>query len=114
LIDDNRWAVERLAKVEGVTFVESSLAKVAGARSTARFDLHIVHEQKIDVAAECERLRRELEKSEKEIAHGQRQLADVQFLAKAPAAVVDGLRARSAELKALREKILGKRRELGC
>jgi valyl-tRNA synthetase len=114
LIDDNRWAVERLAKVEGVTFVESSLAKVAGARSTARFDLHIVHEQKIDVAAECERLRRELEKSEKEIAHGQRQLADVQFLAKAPAAVVDGLRARSAELKALREKILAKRRELGC
>jgi len=32
----NRGAIERLANVEGVTFVESSLSKLSGARHTAR------------------------------------------------------------------------------
>ena len=39
-----------LADVDGVGFVDSSLAKVAGARSTARFDVRVVYERKIDVA----------------------------------------------------------------
>ena len=52
LLGQNQSAIERLAGVEGVTFVENSLAKVAGARSTARFDVHVVYEKKIDVAAE--------------------------------------------------------------
>ena len=51
LIEENRGAVERLGNVEQVAFVESSLAKIAGARSTARFDVHLVYEKKIDVAA---------------------------------------------------------------
>jgi valyl-tRNA synthetase len=66
------------------------------------------------VAAECERLKKELEKIEKEIANGQRQLSNEQFLAKAPAKVVEGLTARAEELKVLREKILAKMKELGC
>ena len=81
-----------------------SLAKLAGARSTARFDVHVIYEKKIDVAAECERLKKELEKMEKEIANGQRQLGNESFLAKAPAKVVEGLRTRAEELKVLREK----------
>ena len=40
MIEQNRGAVERLANVEKITFVEGSLAKQAGARSTARFDVH--------------------------------------------------------------------------
>ena len=114
LIEENRGAVERLGNVEQVMFVESSLAKIAGARSTARFDVHVVYEKKIDVAAECERLKKELEKVEKEIANGQRQLSNEQFLAKAPPKVVAGLKARAEELKVLRGKILAKMKELGC
>jgi valyl-tRNA synthetase len=114
LIEENIGAVQRLGNVEGVTFVESSLAKVAGARSTARFDVHVVYEKKIDVAAECERLKKELEKVEKEIANGQRQLSNEQFLAKAPPKVVEGLKSRAEELKVLREKTVAKMRELGC
>jgi valyl-tRNA synthetase len=112
MIEENRGAVERLANVEQVTFVESSLAKVAGARSTARFDVHVVYEKKIDVAAERERLKKELEKIEKEIANGQRQLSNEQFLAKAPPQVVDGLRRRAEELKVLREKTVAKLKEI--
>jgi valyl-tRNA synthetase len=114
LIDDNRGALGRLANVESVTFVKTSLAKVAGARSTAQFDVHVVYEKKIDVAAECERLKKEFDKIDKEIANGQRQLGNEQFLAKAPAKVVEGLRARAEELKVLREKTVAKMKELGC
>jgi valyl-tRNA synthetase len=114
LIEENRGAVERLGNVEMLTFVEKSLASAAGARSTARFDVHVVYEKKIDVAAECERLKKELEKIEKEIANGQRQLGNEQFLAKAPAKVVEGLKSRAEELKVLREKAVAKMKELGC
>src|SRR4030081_3433000 len=112
MIEQNRGAVERLANVEQITFLESSFAKRAGARGTARFDVHVIYERKIDVAAERERLNKELEKMEKEIANGQRQLSNEQFLAKAPEKVVEGLRRRAEELKVLREKTVAKLKEL--
>ena len=112
LFEQNRGAIERLANVESVAFVENSLSKLSGARSTARFDVHVVYEKKIDVAAERERLKRELEQMEKEIANGQRQLSNKQFLAKAPAKVVEGMRARAQELAVLREKAQSKLNEL--
>jgi len=105
MIEQNRVAVERLANVEKITFVSDSLAKHAGARSTARFDVHVVYEKKIDVGAERERLKKELEKLEKEFANNQRQLSNEQFLAKAPAKIVEGLRRREQELISLIEKI---------
>jgi valyl-tRNA synthetase len=114
MIEQNRGAVERLAGVEKITFVEESLAKRAGARSTSRFDVHAVYERKIDVAAECERLKKELEKIEKELGNNQKQMGNEQFLAKAPAQVVEGLRKRAAELGVLREKCKSKLAELGC
>ena len=105
MIEQNRGAIERLGNVEKITFVESSLAKQAGSRSTARFDVHIIYERKIDIAVERERLKKELEKLEKEFANNQRQLSNEQFLAKAPAKVVEGLRTREKELISLIDKI---------
>ena len=58
--------------VEKLVFAEGSLTKVAGARGTARFDVHVVYERKVDVASECERLKKELERLEKGIGSGQR------------------------------------------
>jgi valyl-tRNA synthetase len=112
MIEQNRSAVERLGSVDSLKFVEGSLANRAGARGTARFDVHVIYEKKIDVAAETERLNKELEKMEKEIANGQRQLSNEQFLAKAPPNVVEGLRRRAEELKVLREKTVAKLKEL--
>ena len=112
MLEQNLAAIERLASVEKVTFVAKSLEKVPGARSTSRFDVHVLYEKKIDVVAERERLTKELEKIEKEQANGQRQLSNEQFLAKAPAKVVEGLKTRAEELKALREKALAQLREL--
>jgi valyl-tRNA synthetase len=112
MIEQNHAAIERLANVEKIAFVESSLSKQAGARSTARFDVHVVYERKIDVAAESERLKKDLEKIEKEFANNQRQLSNDQFLAKAPEKVVEGLRRRATELIGLREKIKSQLDEL--
>jgi valyl-tRNA synthetase len=114
MIEHNHGAVERLANVDKIAFVESPLAKLAGSRSTARFDVHVVYERKIDVGAECERLNKELEKLEKGIGSGQRQLGNEQFLAKAPPAVVENLRRQQQELAVLKEKTLSKMKELGC
>jgi valyl-tRNA synthetase len=114
VFEQNLASIERLAGVEKVAFVDTSLEKVAGARSTSRFDVHVVYEKKIDVAAECERLKKELDKIEKEIGNGQRQLSNGQFLAKAPAKVVEGLKARAEELRVLREKAVAQVKELGC
>ena len=116
LIEENKTAIlsDRSANVEKFAFVKSSVAKLAGARHTARFDVHVVYERKIDVAAECERLRKELERIEKGIAGGQRQLGNEQFLAKAPANVVENLRKQQQELAVVREKTVSKMKELSC
>jgi len=113
MIEQNHGAVERLANVERITFAEGSLAKLAGARSTARFDVHVIYERKIDILAERERLKKELEKMEKEFANNQKQLDNEQFLAKAPVKVVEGLRNRAAELVVLRDRTRTKLEELG-
>ena len=114
MLEKNLGAVllDRPANVEKITFVESSLANLPGARSTSRFDVHAIYEKKIDVAAERERLTKDLEKIEKEQANGQRQLSNEQFLAKAPAKVIEGLKTRAEELGVLRDKTLAKLKEI--
>ena len=112
LIEQNRGAVERQANVESIKFVDASLSKLPGARATARFDVHVIYEKKIDVAAERERLKKELEKAEKEKGNNQRQLSNENFLAKAPAPVVEGLRRRAAELDVLLAKLRSQLDEL--
>jgi valyl-tRNA synthetase len=105
--------LDRPANVEKVTFVESSLASLPGARSTSRFDVHAIYEKKIDIAAERERLTKELDKIEKQLASAQARLGNEQFLSKAPPHVVEGLRKQVEELTVLREKVVAKLKELG-
>jgi valyl-tRNA synthetase len=114
LIQDGREAIERLANVKTISAVTESRARQVPSRSTARFDVHVIYERKIDVTAECERLKKELEKIEKGIASSQRQLGNEQFLAKAPANVVEGLRKQRQDLGVLQEKAQSKLAELGC
>ena len=65
LIKQNQGAVERLANVEKIAFSESSLTNLSGACSTPRFDVRLIYEKKIDVAAERERLQKELDRYER-------------------------------------------------
>jgi valyl-tRNA synthetase len=112
LIDVNRNALERLANVEEVRFAESSLEKLTNVRHTARFDVRLAYEKKIDIAAEREKATKELERIENELETIERQLANEAFVTKAPAHVVEKLRKRREELVALRDKIRKKLDEM--
>ena len=83
-------------------------------RSAPGFDVTVIYERTIDVAVECERLTKELARFEKEVINADRQLSNQGFLAKAPAAVVEGLRKRSAELEMLIPKTRAALESLNC
>jgi valyl-tRNA synthetase len=72
-----------------------------------------VYERKIDVAAERERLTKELAKLTGELTRGTAQLGNEAFLSKAPANVVEGLKKRRAEVDVLVEKAKAALGELG-
>ena len=113
LIEQNRHWIERLANLESITFVSESVAKAASARVAPQYEARVVYEQKIDVAAERERLGKELKKLEGEMAGIQRNLGNAQFVAKAPAHVIEGARKREAELTVLLEKSRAALSQLG-
>ena len=112
LVEENRNAIERLSTVDGLRFSDTSLAKMAGARTTTHFEVRVLYEKQIDAAAERERLQKELEKLEREMGNAHRQLGNRQFLEKAPPNVVEGLRKRAQELELLRDKARGALGEL--
>jgi valyl-tRNA synthetase len=114
LIERNRGALERLANVADMTFVESSLAKVSGARSTARFDVRVLYERKIDAMAERDRISKELTRLTQELTRSTAQLNNEAFLAKAPAHVVEGLKRRKGEVEVLVQKANEALAELGA
>ncbi len=64
----------------------------------------MLYERKIDVAAERERLKKDLTKLTQELTRATAQLSNEAFLAKAPANVVDGLKKRKAEVEVLVQK----------
>ncbi len=108
----NLEIIQRLARVSGIEAVDA-LPEGAATRATPQFDVQVVYEKKIDTAAERERLTKELTRYEQEQERAQRQLGNEAFLAKAPAAVVEGLRKRAAELVVLIEKTRRALEELG-
>ena len=104
--------IQRLARVSDIESV-NALSEGAATRSTPQFDVQVVYEKKVDTVAERERLNKELIRLEKEQANAARQLGNDAFLAKAPPAVVEGLRKRAAELVVLIEKTRKALEELG-
>ena len=97
---------EMLAKLARVSAVEIVPQAPAGnnARATKNFDIAVVYERQIDVAAERERLTKEVAKFTKGLEAAERQLGNDGFVAKAPAHIVEGLKKQAAETRALKEK----------
>jgi valyl-tRNA synthetase len=97
---------DMLAKQARVSAVEISLSPLAGnnTRSSAMFDVAVIYERQIDVPAERERLLKDLAKFNKGIEAATKQLSNEGFLARAPAAIVEGLKKQFAETTALKEK----------
>jgi valyl-tRNA synthetase len=110
LVETNLDAVLRLAMLSSLTLTQGHLAAAAGVvRSTAHFDLRIAYTEAIDVAAERERLSKEIERLRRDIAAKQQRLADPVFRQRAPEKVVRDLEAtlqeRELEYRKLAERL---------
>ncbi len=76
-------------------------------------EVRLMLQVEIDVAAEKERLKKEIEKLEKQIAIAQGKLGNESFVARAPAAVVEQEKQRVAEFTATLEKLKPQLAKLG-
>jgi valyl-tRNA synthetase len=103
LADANADMLARMARVSSVELSNAPLQGI-NARSTASFDVAVIYERQIDVAAERERLTRDLARFEKGLAAAEKQLGSETFVAKAPAHIVEGLKKQATETRALKEK----------
>jgi valyl-tRNA synthetase len=102
---ENRAIVERLARVSEMRFVRQIPADRLK-RPAYAGDVAVIYEKTIDVAAERERLTKDIARYEKGLAAAERQLGNEAFLAKAPAHVVEGLKKQEAETRLLLEKAM--------
>jgi valyl-tRNA synthetase len=103
LAEANADMLSRLARVSAVELAPAALTGTS-ARSTSSFDVAVLYERQIDVAAERERLTKEYAKLGNQITANEQRLGDPKFTEKAPAHIVDGLRKQTAELHLLRDK----------
>jgi valyl-tRNA synthetase len=103
VVRENQEMIQRLARVSSITLSMPSQQGLS-TRHGVNYNVALHYEKEIDVVAERERLAKDLTKFEKELESKQSQLQNQAFLVKAPAKVVDGLRARADELNALIEK----------
>ncbi len=103
IAEENRDIIERLSRVSEIRFVDQIAAGLSK-HSTAYFDVAVIYERTIDVAAERERLTKDIARYEKGLAAAERQLGNEGFLAKAPAHVVEGQKKQEAETRLLLEK----------
>jgi len=130
-VEPGRWiaarvyAGERAVAFEGVRRELGFLARIADDELTVVAGAPVAEEQAITVVAgdvvavlplaglvdldvERERLRRELAEAEAEVGRAERQLANADFVAKAPPAVVEAQRKRLTEARG-RVEVLGRR-----
>jgi valyl-tRNA synthetase len=97
--------LQKLARVSEVRFVQQ-ISPGLSKRSDFDFDVAVIYERTVDVAAERERLTKDIAKYEKGLAAAERQLGSEAFLGKAPAHVVEGLKKQEAETRLLLEKAM--------
>jgi valyl-tRNA synthetase len=91
-------AIEKLANVR-LDFQAGIAPKAPAVRSTAQFDL-VLEVPEAQQDTQRKRLEKECEQLAKNIANSRRQLSDEVFLSRAPAKVVESIRAKLAEYEA--------------
>ena len=102
--------LEKLGRVNALEIVSFSARNSGGEyeklpwQTAGQVDVFVDYERTIDVAAERERLTKDIVRYEKGLASAERQLGNESFLAKAPAQVVEGLKKQESETRLLLEK----------
>jgi valyl-tRNA synthetase len=107
LLEQGRAWFMSLARLENLDIRADGQAPKASASDVVRGCEVIVHlSGAVDFRAELARLEKELGKTTKELAGLEAKLDNAQFLARAPAAIVEQERGRAADLAGRRSKML--------
>jgi valyl-tRNA synthetase len=113
VVELNREPLLRLANLSGLSVSSGHLDSTGAAvRSTARFDLRIGYDEAVDKQVEIARLRKESERLAKDIESKKARLADETFLSKAPAKIVEDLKATLAGREIEYQKLLERFKQL--
>ncbi|MDO4596718.1 MAG: valine--tRNA ligase [Coriobacteriaceae bacterium] len=99
-LEELRGTIESLARTSSLVMAEDAAKPAASAAIVeGGVEVFIVLEGKVDLSAEKARIEKEIAAAEKELAGVTRTLSNEGFIAKAAPAVVEGKRARKAELE---------------
>ncbi len=104
---------EKMASASSVSVVDAFDDDTAVRIITDSATIHIPLADMVDFEAERKRLEAELKTTESEIARAEGKLANEGFISRAPAAVVDGERAKLEKYKEKRESIIAAIAKLG-
>ncbi len=113
LVESNLDPLLRLAVLSGLQISSAHLdATDAAIRSTALFDMRIAYGDTIDKPAEIARLKKEIDRLAKDITSKQNRLADETFVSKAPAKIVEDLKATLASRQLEHAKLTDRLKQL--
>ena len=113
LVAQNIGPISQLATLSGLRVSNERMNSDGRAvRSTALFDIGIAYGEAVDKEAEAARLTKEIERLAKDIDSKKARLADESFLGKAPAKIVDDLRATLAARQIEHQKLLDRLAQL--
>ena len=113
LVEQNLDPLLRLANLASLGISAQRLdAEGAAVRSTANYDLRIAYGDAVDKDAEVARLRKEIERLAKDIESKKARLADETFLSKAPAKIVEDLKATLASREIEHQKLVERLKQL--
>jgi valyl-tRNA synthetase len=106
LLEDCREPIARLARCAEVRIVDEMAGAGASARGVAQgVEFALPLASALDLGAERERLRREIERLQRDMAGHERKLENADFLGKAPPAVVHRTRSIVADLREKKERL---------
>ena len=99
--------IQRLAYASNVTFPETAPADVTGLVSIVTHDAtaYLPLSELVDIAAELERIRKEIEKAQNGLRGVEQKLSNEKFVSRAPEAVVNAEREKAAKYKELIAKL---------
>ena len=103
--------ISSLSKLSEVTVVD--MLPLADAPISVVGDFELMLKVEIDVAAECERLDKEITRLSNEIVKAQAKLGNVSFVARAPAAVVEQEKKRVTDFGTTLMQLTEQRKKLG-